>query len=109
MSAAVRLTDEAKQNARDIVDWYAEQSESAAARWYDGLLKLIDSLAIHPHRHPPAREKSHLPVELREAHYGSGRKITHRIIFAITPSAVVVYAIRHVAQQDWRPDDEAGE
>jgi hypothetical protein len=45
------------------------------------------------------------PIELRQLNYGSGRKITHRIIFAIRPTRVVVYAVRHVAQRDWEPGE----
>jgi plasmid stabilization system protein ParE len=33
MKYDVRLTDEARQNVRDAVDWYAERSHTAADRW----------------------------------------------------------------------------
>jgi plasmid stabilization system protein ParE len=97
---------EARQNVRDAVDWYAERSEDAANHWHAGFLKVLDSLAKGPHRHPSALENSRLPIELREVHYGSGRKLTHRIIFALRTDTVIVYAIRHVAQGEWRPDQE---
>jgi len=53
-----------------------------------------------------AREDPRFPIELRQLNYGSGRRTTHRILFAIRSTRVVVYAIRHFAQQDWRSDDE---
>jgi plasmid stabilization system protein ParE len=105
MKYDVALTDEAKHNVRAAVAWYAERSPSAADRWYEGLQNAIDSLAIDPYRCPLADENQRAPVELRQLNCGSGRKFTHRIIFAIRPSTVVVYAVRHVAQQEWRPDD----
>jgi plasmid stabilization system protein ParE len=91
-------------NARDIVDWSAERSPSAADRWYQGFLKLLDSLTEEPQRHPLALENRRFPIDLRQVNYGSGRRLTRRIIFAIRPNAVVVYAIRHVAQDECRPD-----
>lgn len=53
---------------------------------------------------PLANENAQFPIELRQLNCGSGRKTTHRIIFAIRSAHVVVYAIRHVAQLDWEPD-----
>ena len=105
MKYDVRLTDEAKQNVRDAFAWYAERSQAAADQWYAGFLKLLESLAIEPHRHPIAMENSRFPIELRRANYGSGRRLTHRIIFAIREKAVVVYSVRHVSQDEWRPDE----
>jgi plasmid stabilization system protein ParE len=104
MKYDVRLTDEARQNVRETVDWYAERSEPAADRWYAAFLKLRDSLASDPARYPFAFENSRLPIELRQVNFGSGRKKTHRIIFAIRPNAVIVYAVRHVAQEEWRSE-----
>ena len=109
MKYDVVLTDEAKQDSRAAVAWYAKRSQIAADRWYAGLLKILDSLKVDPQRCPVADENSRLPIELRQLNYGSGRRITHRIIFTIRSTSVVVYAIRHVAQQDWQPDQGSGE
>ena len=109
MKYDVRLTDEARQNVRDAVDWYAERSPTAADHWYASFLRLLDSLAEDPDRCPFALENARLPIELRQLIFGSGRKLTHRIIFAIRPDAVVIYAIRHVAQQEWRPENPLDE
>jgi plasmid stabilization system protein ParE len=106
MKYDVVLTDEAKQNVRAAVAWYAERSQSAADHWYSNLQKTLDTLKSDPHRCPIADENERVPVEMRQLNYGSGRKTTHRIIFAIRPSTVVVYAVRHVAQQVWRPDTD---
>jgi plasmid stabilization system protein ParE len=104
MKYDVLLTDEAKQNVREIVDWYAEHSDEAAERWYDGFLRLLDSLADDPHRYPLALENPRFPMELRQANYGSGRRLTHRIVFAIRQTTAFVYSVRHAAQDEWRPE-----
>jgi plasmid stabilization system protein ParE len=108
MKYDVVLTDEARQNIRSIVAWYSNQSPAAANRWYDGLVEKLASLTEKPDRCTFARENSRFPIELRQLNYGSGRRLTHRIIFTIRPKSVVVYSIRHVAQQDWRPEDASG-
>lgn len=102
MKYDVVLTNEAQQNARAAYRWYADQSPEVAERWYTGLLKALASLETEPQRCLLANENSQLPIELRQLLYGSGRRTTHRILFAIRPKTVVVHAIRHVAQQDWQ-------
>jgi len=106
MKYEVQLTDEARQNARAVVAWYAERSQSAADAWYNGFLDALASLQQNPARCPPAHENPRFPIDLRQLNYGSGRRLTHRILFTIRPDTVVIYAVRHVAQQDWRPEDE---
>jgi plasmid stabilization system protein ParE len=106
MKYEVVLTDEASHNARTIVAWYAERSPAAADRWYNGFQKVLASLADNPQRFPIAREDSRFPIELRQLNYGSGHRKTHRILFTIRPTAVVIYAVRHVAQQDWRLEND---
>jgi hypothetical protein len=66
-------------------------------------------LAKNPYRCSLALENPRFPIELRQLNYGSGRRKTHRIIFAIRPDTVVVHAVRHVAQEDWRPETDLGE
>jgi plasmid stabilization system protein ParE len=108
MKYDVVLTDEARQNVRAAVAWYTERSQIAADRWYAGFLMILRSLAENPQRCPLALESPRFPIELRQHNYGSGRRVTHRIIFAIRPDTVVVHAVRHVAQEEWRPDTELG-
>lgn len=107
MKLDVLLTDEARENVRIIVAWYAERSQSAADRWYSGFIDVLNSLAEDPYRDSQALENPRFPIDLRQRNYGSGRRTTHRIIFAIRPTGIVVHAVRHVAQNEWRPDDQA--
>ena len=99
----VYLTDRAERNWREAYEWYAEWLQEAAEQWYDTMQTALDSLKHNPQRCPLADENASFPIELRQLNFGSGRKITHRILFSIQPSHVVVYAIRHVAQSEWQP------
>lgn len=103
MTYAVKLTSRAEIDYQQACAWYSERSTQAAEKWYEDLQSALDSLKQNPERCPLADENSRFPIELRQLNFGSGRRITHRILFAIRPDAVVVYAIRHVAQASWRP------
>jgi plasmid stabilization system protein ParE len=103
MKYEVKLTGEADRNNRSAFEWYADRSPDAAALWYRGIMQALTSLESNPQRCALAKENEKAPIELRQLNYGSGRRLTHRIIFAIRPNRVVVYAVRHVAQRDWEP------
>jgi len=106
MSLPVLLTAGAHDDLRRNARWWAEnRSAEQAGRWYDGLLRRIDSLAKDPQRCPVAPENHKFPYELRELHYGIGSRPTHRALFTIRPDAVIVLAIRHGAQRDIAPED----
>ena len=107
MKYEVVLTDEADRNARSIIAWYTERSQAAADRWYAKFTTAIATLARNPEQFAFARENPRFPFELRQVNFGGGRRITHRIIYTIRPTTVVIYAVRHVAQQDWRPEIES--
>jgi plasmid stabilization system protein ParE len=109
MKYHVVLTDEARQNVRAAVEWYAERSQAAADRWYAGFLRSLNSLEENPHRCQLAVENPRFPIELRQLNYGSGRRKTHRIIFTIRPDTVAVHAVRHAAQEEWRPENDLGD
>lgn len=105
MKYEVVLTEEAERNLHAAYEWYDSRSAEAARRWYDGIVRAMASLEQSPERCPLARENERFPVELRQLNYGSGKRLTHRILFVIRPSHVVVYAIRHLAQRDVLPED----
>jgi len=106
VSYDVRLTRKAEQQLNDAVDWWAEhRSAEQASRWHAGIAEAMLSLSINPERCRLARENPSVPIEIRELHYGLGRRPSHRVIFAVRQDRVVVYAIRHVAQDDLTADD----
>ena len=102
----VLLTDKASRQLEAAATWWAEnQLREQAERWYVGFIESLRSLGDNPERFALARENDAFPVELRQLVYGSGRRKTHRAIFAIRSNQVVVYAIRHVAQRTMTTDD----
>jgi plasmid stabilization system protein ParE len=107
MKYAVVLTREAERNVQSILAWYADRSQSAVDRWYREFTNSITSLTTNPERHALARENPRFPIELRQLNFGGGKRITHRIIYTIRSASVVIYAVRHVAQQNWRPENES--
>lgn len=86
--------------------WYQQNApEREADRWYHGLIRALRQLERNPDRFAVIHEDEEFGVEFREMLYGSGRRKTHRVIFAIRPDAVIVHAVRHVAQDDLTPED----
>lgn len=91
---------------KEATIWWAEnRSEEQATRWYEGFLRSLTTLEEDPQRALLARENESFPIELRELRYGLGRSKTHRAIFTIRSDRVVIYAIRHLAQDDLGADD----
>lgn len=106
MSHEVRLTRRAEQQLNDAVDWWAEhRSPEQAERWHAGIVNAMLSLGANPLRCRLARENCSVPIELRELLYGWGRRPSHRILFTVRQDRIVVYAIRHVAQDELTVDD----
>lgn len=101
----LRITSRAYRDLADAVLWYQTNwSAEFAVRWYDGVLDRIEQLRSLPERHALAREDARVSFDLRELHYGAGRRQTHRVLFRVVGDTVEVLTIRHVAQQDVPPD-----
>ena len=106
MSYEVRLLPRAKLQLFNSALWWAEQrSAEQAVRWLEGFEAALQLLAHNPERWPLASESDAAPFEIREMNYGLGRHKTHRAVFEIRQHEVVVYAIRHLAQDNLNPDD----
>jgi plasmid stabilization system protein ParE len=103
----LKLTDEAAGLLLSHAQWYAQTSQSLeiAAAWYDGFLVELELLRTNPLRGTLAAENGFFEFELREIHYGSGKRITHRALYRIVGDTVEVLSIRHHAQQHLGPDD----
>ena len=108
MTYRLLLTDRAFEQLEAACRWYEQNAPHVAARWFNGFVDSLDALRNNPERYGLARESAEFPFELRELLYGVGRRRTHRALFAIRPQSVVVFAIRHVSQQDITPDDLTG-
>ncbi len=105
MKYTVIVTDPARDQLLEIARWWAvNRSSEQAIRWYDGFCESLKSLGELPEIHRFARENDQFKDELREFYYGLTRR-THRAIFRIDGDIVRVLAVRHLAQDDIRPDD----
>jgi plasmid stabilization system protein ParE len=106
MTYRIVIEPTAEREIRSAVRWKTENaSPTAAARWYNGLIKKIDTLRRHPSRCPLAAEDDKFPEEIRELLYGprGKRKHKHRIIFTIREDAVHVLYVRHTARDELEP------
>lgn len=109
MTYQVKLLPRAKWQLCDSALWWSEnRSTEQAALWLDGFEAALQSLTHNPERWPLAPERDGVPFEIREMTYGLGRSKTHRAVFEIRQHEVIVYAIRHLAQDTLTPDDFGG-
>lgn len=101
----VEPTDKALVDAGEAYFWINEQSEGAALRWYEGLMKAFRSLEKNPLRCSPAPESAFFEEEIRQLVYGK-----YRILFTVEGETVFVLRVRHGAQDYLKPEeDEATE
>ncbi len=107
MRFTVTLTSEAKLQLEEATDWYASGDHQVAERWHAGFESALKSLADNPRLCGLARESELVTSEIRELHYGSGKRKTHQAVFRVDEESarVQVIAIRHSAQDDLNPED----
>ena len=106
MTYRVILTGPARNDIRECVTWWRDHRSAAQAeRWYNSIFPAIATLSENPERCSRSPEAAFYPTELRQLHFGIGRRTTHRIVFTIVDNDVWVLRVRHVAQQDLSLDD----
>jgi plasmid stabilization system protein ParE len=106
MTLAVILTARAEREMEESARWWAEhRSAEQAARWLAGIERLLDTLSERGSACALAAEASDFPYELREIHFGVGRRPTHRAVFTIVETLVVVLTVQHAAQDRLKPED----
>jgi plasmid stabilization system protein ParE len=105
MGREVLFARRAEQDFDETFNWYAERSEDAAALWLGAVHRAIQELEVSADRLPYSQENDRFPLELRQLVFRVGAKPTHRMVFAIRDERVVVYAIRHLAQDDLKVGD----
>ena len=106
MNYPVLFVQRAEQNILAALTWYQKNAPDVSARWHKSLNSTLRRLRENPDRFPLAHETETFPYRLREVLFGAGRRKTHCILFVVRPNAVVIYAIRHVAQNDFDPLDD---
>jgi plasmid stabilization system protein ParE len=91
----------AEQEAQANRNWWAaNRSAEQAGRWYEAFSQSVLSLEQIPDRCALAPENGQFPYEIRQLNFGIGRKPTHRIVFTVRTTDVVILRVRHLAQQD---------
>ncbi|MBM80586.1 MAG: plasmid stabilization system [Planctomycetaceae bacterium] len=106
MRFRVIVTETAAQELVSAADWWAENRSVEQARdWYAGFSEAIRSLSKNPERFPICPENNKFHYQIRELHYGIGKRPTHRAIFTIADDYLVILKIRHHAQRDLDEDD----
>jgi plasmid stabilization system protein ParE len=106
MTYRIIVEPTAEREIRSAVSWMIENaSRTVAARWYNGLLKKIDTLRLHPARCPLVAENDKFPEEIRELLYGrpGKRRHRHRVIFTIRDDAIHILYVRHTARDELEP------
>jgi hypothetical protein len=103
MTYRIVIEPTAGRGIREAVRWKtANASLTLVARWYNGLLKKVDTLKTHPSRCPLAAENDRFPEDIRELIYGKKRN-AYRIIFTIRADTVHVLYVHHTARDELKP------
>jgi plasmid stabilization system protein ParE len=106
MKLPVILSSRAEYQLENAFQWWrANRSEEQAVRWFNSFAVALDRLGVNPERWPFAPENSLVIHQLRQFHFGLGKKPSHRAIYTIRPDMVFVLSIRHVAQGPLEADD----
>lgn len=102
MTYKLVISDLAFAHIEDTWEWYRQTSgdPEIADHWSSGLFVQLRTLSQNPDRFSLAWEADDLGIVLRELHYGSGKRPTHRALFCIRGDVVEILAIRHHAQRD---------
>lgn len=103
MTYQVIIEAPAQADLEEVYRRLAANSLEQAARWYNGLVDAITSLATRPQRCAFAPENAFFPEEIRHLLYGK-RGSRYRILFTITSNTVHVLHVRHGTRQPLRPE-----
>jgi plasmid stabilization system protein ParE len=104
MKFLVVVQPSAQAEMEAAYQWVAERAPLTAARWYNRLLKAIQSLADYPERCSIAPEDAFFPEEIRNLPYGK-RMHAYRVIsrFAATRSTCSISAEAPARYSDLKP------
>ncbi|MEO1496920.1 MAG: type II toxin-antitoxin system RelE/ParE family toxin [Planctomycetota bacterium] len=95
----VLFTEQATRDFDEQLAFYTGRSPEAGRKWCDAVESAVIELESHPERFTRATEHDRLGSELRQLNFGVGRRLSHRMVYRIRESGVVIYAIRHLAQR----------
>jgi plasmid stabilization system protein ParE len=106
----IRLTRNALDSIDRAVEWWAlHRDASQANRLLVKFFESIELLKKMPKRCSVARESVLFAFELRELHFGVGKRITHRALFRVEEDAVVILQVRQHQQNDIQAGEVSGD
>ena len=86
--------------------WWAEHRSMAQAdRWLREIEAAIQKLATNAEQYPLARETAEFSFEVQQMNFGLSGGRTHRVLFSMQESRILVYTVRHLAQEDLTAED----
>ena len=94
MEYRVEFDRHALDQIERVYERNAEHAPQAAARWYAGVFKQIESLKAFPRRCPVAPESRSIGAEVRELLYGKRHQV-YRILYGIHDDVICIYQIWH--------------
>ena len=94
MEYRVEFDPRALDQIEAVYERIAEHAPQAAARWYAGVFKKVESLKSFPRRCPVAPESRSIGAEVRELLYGKRRQV-YRILYGIHDDVIYIYEIWH--------------
>ena len=95
----ILITEPAESDIRVAHNgWRDHRSGEQAERWYREIYQAIQTLRETPERCPHSPESDLLPSGLRQLSFGIGRRPTHRVVFTVVASDVIVVRVRHASQ-----------
>lgn len=89
MAFNVQLTQAAKVDLAETMDFLTEHAPHQAQKWFDGLFASMESLSEMPTRHALISESPRLNRDLRAHLYYS-----HRIVYEVNVASQTVSIIR---------------
>jgi plasmid stabilization system protein ParE len=110
-SYEVRLTEPAEMEVEAAYFGRLQFGVQAAERWYAGLARAMESLAVFPRGFVLAPESEALGGDVRQLVYGKGRS-AYRILYRVIdpsgqePGIVRILHIRHASQKRLDEEDE---
>lgn len=102
----VVILPSAQRDLDEAFVWIAERNESAAIRWFNGIIEVVDTLKRFPERCPLALENDFFEQEIRQILYGK-RQHKYRILFTMGGANVFVLHVRHGARSALGQDEGA--
>lgn len=106
MIRSVRVLPRAKRQLYDAALWWGDnRSVAEASRWLERIETAFQSLSEDAERFPLAFESADFDFPLHQMNFGVSGHPTHRVLFSVHTDRVLVYAVRHLAQQELVPED----